>query len=91
MCSSDLVMRQMLINWGRMDLFASAVTENTVQADLVYETNESRSRVIARELLLWTLIAAGAAILVVVPVVWTSDHWLLIRQHSNPPSPCQTV
>lgn len=85
------VMRQMLINWGRMDLFAAAVTENTVQADLVYETCESRIRVIAREALLWTMIVAGAAILVVVPVIWTSDHWLLIRQHCNPQRPCRTV
>jgi|GEM_PF-2506816 len=77
------VMRQMLINWGRMDLFASAATENVVKSDLLYETRESRSRLITRELLLWSLISVGAAFLVVVPVIWTIDYWPLIRQRGK--------
>ncbi len=77
------VMRQMLINWGRMDLFASAATENVVKSDLLYETRESRGRLIARELFLWSLISVGAAFLVVVPVIWTIDYWPLIRQRGK--------
>jgi hypothetical protein len=76
------VMRQMLINWGRMDLFASAVTENRVQADLVSEFRVNRMQFIIRDVLLWLAISAGVAILMVVPAIWAVDHWPLIRQQA---------
>jgi hypothetical protein len=83
------VMQQMLINWGRMDLFASAATENSLQLDMIHESRMTLSLVIAREVLLWTLIAAALAFLVIVPVTWTIDRWPqicgLVDNGSAPP------
>ena len=72
------VMQQMLINWGRMDLFASVGERNSIQADLIYEYSVSRWLVIPRELLLRILIASGVALLAIVPSIWVIDYWPLI-------------
>lgn len=74
------VMRQMLINWGRMDLFASAVPENRVQVDLVSEFPVNRLQLIVRDVFLWLVISGGFAILAVIPAIWAIDHWPLIRR-----------
>jgi hypothetical protein len=69
---------QMLQMWGRMELSAAATSENQIVCDSVYEQPIDLWQQSARELFLWSCLAVGIAILIIVPWVWCIDHWRII-------------
>jgi hypothetical protein len=68
----------MLQMWGRMELSAAASSENQVVCDSVYEQPIDQIQQSSRELFLWSCLAMGTAILIIVPWVWCIENWHVI-------------
>jgi hypothetical protein len=69
---------EMLQMWGRMELSAAASSENQVVCDSVYEQPIDQIQQSSRELFLWSCLAMGTAILIIVPWVWCIENWHVI-------------
>lgn len=67
-----------LKTWGRMDLNAAAASENQIFCDVLYEQPVDQTLPMMREIFLWSCLAVGAAILIIVPWVWCVDNWRII-------------
>ncbi|MBL8868974.1 MAG: hypothetical protein JNK90_04220, partial [Planctomycetaceae bacterium] len=67
-----------LKTWGRMDLNAAATSENQILCDVLYEQPVEQTQPMLREIFLWSCIALGGAILIIVPWVWCVDNWRII-------------
>ena len=74
----EQALMETLKTWGRMDLNAAAASENKLFCDVLYEQPIERTQPMLREIFLWSCIAVGAAILIIVPWVWCVDHWRII-------------
>jgi hypothetical protein len=74
----EQALMEMLKTWGRMDLNAAAASENQIFCDVLYEQPVEQKQQMLREIFLWSCLAIGAAILVIVPWVWCVDNWRII-------------
>lgn len=74
----EQALMETLKSWGRMELYAAATAENQVFCDVLFEQPIEQTQQMLREIFLWSCLAIGAAILVIVPWVWCVDNWRII-------------
>lgn len=74
----EQALMEMLKSWGRLELNAAAAAENQIFCDVLYEQPIEQTQPILREIFLWTCLAIGAAILIILPWVWCVDNWRII-------------
>ena len=74
----EQALMETLKSWGRLELNAAAAAENQIFCDVLYEQPIEQTQPMLREIFLWTFLAIGAAILIIVPWVWCVDNWRII-------------
>jgi hypothetical protein len=74
----EQALMEMLKTWGRMDLNAAGASENQIFCDVLYEQPIEQTQPMLREIFLWSCLAVGSAILIIVPWVWCVDNWRII-------------